>query len=517
MKKQKICLYFFIICLIALNLNSTVEVYAEDTSTVIADISEELNDYVKITLPVEEDLEVKDFIKYKNNYYVFLSSEYSNRSIVMKSKDLLEWEKEFEIVTSYDKKSFIYLYIYNNILYFYSNGSYYEKHFYMTSDGENWIQCNEADFPFVPKVRNGTYLKNGEIQHIAAFDGRYIISFNYDYIQWSDTITEETGYCEEETIDEYGALNYQYMPNHNIIVGYYNPNRMTIMISEKSNHKKFKQINTSGNGHSLRDVAEDNDYVYFVGGIGYYTNYPPINKPYIYKLDHSLNLIKDDSTINTITELAERSIMLYDVYVDSDYLIYSGGIASQNTIYNPQPKPVLFVKGMNFPSEITIDSPFSDIQIGDNTNLTINGTVTDPDSDIINVTAKINNTTKAITTSNGNFSLLVNSREIGEGTFNINLTIDDTKGGITKMQLPNTVNVKYILEPLFQKVETFLPDKSNLKRIIIADTDNRIIDDNVENRSFINKIKAILEEKNLDLYFIGGNNEITKDLAEHFE
>lgn len=181
--------------------------------------------------------------------------------------------------------------------------------------------------------------------------------------------------------------------------------------------------------------------------------------------------------------------------------------------------PTLVIYKPNMPPEIESVTYHQNKKLGDNTIVQFSISVKDLDNNAVTISGSINEKTKSTTLSNGNGTTTLewNTKELGEGKFsNIIFTANDGKATNTYIYT-DTLDIKYVLQRFKSQVETFIPEKANVQRFVIADTDNRTIDDNTENRTLINEIKSILEKKNTNLYFIGGNNQITKDLTSYFE
>lgn len=172
----------------------------------------------------------------------------------------------------------------------------------------------------------------------------------------------------------------------------------------------------------------------------------------------------------------------------------------------------------NIPPVITVKSPISHQSLGDNTNINFELNVNDKNNDRVMITGKINNVVKsAVVNGTGTATLTWNTAEIGEGKFtNIEFFADDGEAK-SKVVWDKSIDIKYTLHKLKTQIETYIPDKSNEQRFIIVDSDDRIIDYNTANINLINKIKEVLEKKGIKLYFIGGDNAVTKKLSTYFE
>lgn len=157
------------------------------------------------------------------------------------------------------------------------------------------------------------------------------------------------------------------------------------------------------------------------------------------------------------------------------------------------------------------------IAVGDNTNFTITGTASDTNdsSKPVTVTVMINNISKK-TTAIGTYSITFNSAELGEGNHDITVKVTDNYNISTSSTKKNMVDIKYSLSNFLNSID-ILPSQSQVSRIIVFDTDNRIIDYNTQNLSLTDSIALKVNNKGLGLYIIDSGNEILKSLSSQIK
>lgn len=214
-----------------------------------------------------------------------------------------------------------------------------------------------------------------------------------------------------------------------------------------------------------------------------------------------------------------RIIFDRDHYIDTIVKMkfrYAGTYTFNAEVHN-KGAITIFEKGNGKPT-ININTAAAVKAYGDNSKIEFQGTASDIENNSLKVSVKIGKAEKTLTVANNSsWKIEINTNEIGEGKFkDIVFSVSDGEDIITKTW-QGTLDIKYTLKQLKNKIETNIPDKANMQRIVIVDSDDRIIDDNTENRTLINEIKSILEKKNISIYFIGGDNKVTKTLAGYFE
>lgn len=170
----------------------------------------------------------------------------------------------------------------------------------------------------------------------------------------------------------------------------------------------------------------------------------------------------------------------------------------------------------NTPPKITSVTTQSG-KYGDNSIIKFNVNV-DNISEGTVVHATLNGKKKTIVANNENLSLSWNTNELKKATYEkITFYIEDPDGLQSTYEWKGYIDIDYPLLNLKNLISTYIPDKSNQQRIIIADLDNRKIDTNSQNTYMVENIKDMVEKKNCQLYLIGADNEVTKTLANYFE
>ncbi len=158
--------------------------------------------------------------------------------------------------------------------------------------------------------------------------------------------------------------------------------------------------------------------------------------------------------------------------------------------------------------------------IGDNTAIAVKVDGTSYDNTPLTVKAVLNGVEKtSMIQSNGSSAIITwSSREVGEGNFNdIKVTVENSDGYQVKANYNPNLKVKFVLEKMINKIQRFSPEKTNFANVMVLNNDNIKLDDNQENRNIINTIANELQKRQSGLYFIGGNNQMTIDLAEIFK
>lgn len=184
--------------------------------------------------------------------------------------------------------------------------------------------------------------------------------------------------------------------------------------------------------------------------------------------------------------------------------------------YNDKDEKAAVIIYDGFPPSITSITSM-DGKYGDNSIINFNLNV-DNISEGTVVHATLNGKKKTIVANNENLSLSWNTNELKKATYEkITFYIEDPDGLQSTYEWKGYIDIDYPLLNLKNLISTYIPDKSNQQRIIIADLDNRKIDTNSQNTYMVENIKDMVKKKNCQLYLIGADNEVTKTLANYFE
>lgn len=313
----------------------------------------------------------------------------------------------------------------------------------------------------------------------------------YEITDWVDMDTGEVNYLPPVTTTLYSIDS----PHDSSIV----KDTFTLTIPE-NNYEVFIRLNHGSYWTTYAKLMDEN-YKVLAYGKAWDYNEP---KSFLYQgLGGNIHRIifDRDHYIDTIVKMKFR---------------YAGTYTFNAEVHN-KGAITIFEKGNGKPT-ININTAADIKAYGDNSKIEFQGNVSDIENNPLTVSVKIGKAEKTLTVANNSsWKIEFNTNEIGEGKFkDIVFSVSDGEDIITKTW-QGTLDIKYTLKQLKNKIETNIPDKANMQRIVIADTDNRIIDNNAENKKLVKEIKEILEKKEIKLYFVGGDNAVTKELASYFE
>lgn len=231
--------------------------------------------------------------------------------------------------------------------------------------------------------------------------------------------------------------------------------------------------------------------------------------------DDKLNTIKQKQFATNLFTQTQLSRLETDIYEYGYFSWEYDGFWTNNKFFLND-KSFISTSSLDFNTyyygiQPTLNSQQYQYIVGDNTNITLKGTVKDNNNanGLCTVEANINGVIKTLSTTE-EYTINFDSLEIGEGKYEISISVSDTEEMLTTSKI-GTVDIEYPLTD-FNKQLNML-GKSGLSRISILDTNNRVIDSNSVNQNLINSIADKLNGKNIGLYVIDGGNEILKNLA----